>query len=137
MPADFGSEPCSRLVRNGRFLTVANLEIVLEKRNIRPVILPETMLLAAICFADMIQTLVVVRQHLAVEANPMLRAAMDYNPWMFALVKCATFLIPLTAVEILRPMSPQFVRFALRLGATAYLLIYLLGTLRINHLVHF
>jgi membrane associated rhomboid family serine protease len=114
---------------------VANYAIVLGKREIRPVVLPETMLLAAICFADMIQTLVVVRGHLAVEANPILAAAMSYSPWIFALVKTASFLIPLTAVEVLRPMSPRFVRLALRIGATGYLLLYLLGTMRINHLL--
>ena len=116
-------------------MTVAKYSAALDKRNIQPVVLPETMLLAAICFADMIQTLIVVRRHMAVEANPMLAAAMDYSPWIFALVKSASFLIPLTAVEVLRPMSPRFVRMALRIGATGYLLLYLVGTLRINHLL--
>jgi len=101
--------------------------------NTRPVILPETILLALICFGDMVQTLLVVRSHMAVEANPVLAAAMSYSPWAFATVKCASFLIPLTAVEILRPMSPNFVRLALRLGAMGYLCVYLFGTLHINH----
>jgi hypothetical protein len=119
----------------GRFNSVANQTVALGRRGVRPIVLPETILLAVICFADMVQTLIVVRQHLAVEANPVLASAMSYSPWAFALVKCSSFLIPLTAVEVLRPMSPQFVRLALRIGATGYLLIYFLGTLRINHLL--
>lgn len=108
---------------------------VLPKRTIRPFVLPETILLALICIADMLQTLYVVGNKLAVEANPVLARAMDYSPWAFILLKSVTFLAPLTAVELLRPRSPQFIRLALRLGAVGYLVVYLVGSLHINHVL--
>jgi TctA family transporter len=117
-------------------IVVSNAE-VLNRRDIRPAVLPETILLALICFADMVQTLIVVRSGVAVEANPVLAAAMNYSPWAFGIVKCGSFLIPLTAVEVLRPLSPRFVRLALRIGATSYLVLYIVGVLHINHLFQF
>lgn len=97
--------------------------------------LPETILLALICTADMLQTLYVVGNGLAVEANPVLARAMEYSPWAFIALKMVTFLAPLTAVELLRPRSPHFIRLALRLGAAGYLVVYTLGSLHINHIL--
>jgi Domain of unknown function (DUF5658) len=109
--------------------------LVIERSGIRPRVLPETLLLGVICFADMIQTMIVVHSKLAVEANPVLAAAFAVGPWMFALVKMLSFILPLSAVELLRPLSPQFIRIALRIGSLGYLGVYILGTLHINHLL--
>jgi hypothetical protein len=104
-------------------------------RPSNPEILPETAILLLICMADMIQTVYVVGSGQAIEANPVLAAAMDYSPWAFMGLKSVTFLAPLGAVELLRPRSPNFIRLALRLGALAYLAVYLVGTLHINNVV--
>jgi hypothetical protein len=98
-------------------------------------VLPETIVLVSICFIDMIQTLIVVGAGKAVEANPVLASAMAYSPWAFVLLKTVSFAAPLTAVELLRPLSPNFVRRALRIGAVGYLLVYLLGSLHINNVL--
>ena len=114
---------------------VASRSEVVNKRSIQPWVLPETVILALICLGDMIQTLFVVRSGVAIEANPVLAQTLSYSPWVFALVKCASFMIPLTAVEVLRPLCPMFVRAALRIGASGYLTVYVIGVFHINHLI--
>lgn len=99
-------------------------------------ILPETMILVSICVIDMIQTLIVVGSGKAIEANPVLASAMQYSPWAFVLLKTLSFAAPLTAIELLRPLSPEFVRRALRIGAFGYIVIYLFGSLHINNVLH-
>lgn len=81
------------------------------------------------------QTVFVVRSGLAIEANPVLSAAMSYSPWAFISLKSVTFMAPLGAVELLRPRCPNFIRLALRLGALGYLCVYLFGTLHINNML--
>lgn len=110
-------------------------EGVLNRTGLRPLILPETIILISICMIDMIQTLIVVGAGKAIEANPVLASAMAYSPWAFIFLKTLSFAAPLTAVELLRPLSPEFVRRALRIGACGYLLVYLLGSLHINNVV--
>nr|WP_265101638.1 DUF5658 family protein [Fimbriimonas ginsengisoli] len=109
--------------------------VALERRDVRPLVLPETLLLATICFADMIQTLVVVGSGKAVEANPVLARAMAYSPWAFVALKMVSFIAPLAAVELLRHRSPNFIRLALRIGAIGYLVVYIVGSLHINHVL--
>jgi len=116
--------------------TVESETTEIESRTVRPIVLPETFLLFFICLADMLQTVYVVKSGLAIEANPVLSSAMNYSPWAFISLKSVTFLAPLGAVELLRPRNPAFIRMALRLGASGYLLVYLFGTLHINNMFH-
>ena len=88
-----------------------------------------------ICMIDMLQTLVVVGSGRAIEANPILAAAMDYSPYAFISLKMVSFLAPLGAVELLRPLSPEFVRCSLRIGALGYLIVYVFGSLHINNIL--
>lgn len=115
--------------------TVVRESGLVWKRSISPRILPETWALVGICIADMLQTVYVVTHGLAVEANPMLAAAMDKSPWAFMALKSVSFVAPLGAVELLRPRSPEFIRLALRLGAVGYLAVYLVGSLHINNVL--
>jgi hypothetical protein len=50
----------------------------------------------------------------------------------FAMVKAISFLVPLTILESLRPLSPKFIRLALRTGAIAYLAVYAIAFLQVN-----
>lgn len=81
---------------------------------------------------DMASTLVLVQLGLAVEANPLLAWTLQGSGWVFVVVKTLSFLVPLVAIEVLRCRTPKFVPIALRAGAVGYLMVYIIGTLKIH-----
>jgi len=130
-----GQEPCREGVSLGSLRDTVEPQIAMtDSKPPRPFVLPETVLLLCICLIDMLQTLYVVRNGLAIEANPVLSKVMNYSPWAFISLKSVTFLAPLGAVELLRPRNPEFIRLALRFGSYGYMLVYLFGTLHINNI---
>ncbi len=104
---------------------------------IRRPILYETFALAMLCLLDMAYTVAVVRTGLATESNPLMAPLIAHSNWAFVLVKSLTFVVPLLIIEIIRPLSPKFIRRALHLGAVAYVLTYLIGRLHIPDLLRF
>ncbi len=91
-----------------------------------------TALLAAICFLDTFYTLWAVRMGIAREVNPLLNYFLAKSDAHFLIVKGLSFLGPLTALELLRPLSPQFIPAALKVGTLAYLAIYGFGSLLVS-----
>ena len=92
----------------------------------------ETWVLAGICIADMLSTMYLVRAGKAVEANPLLIPALNRGLGWFLFVKSIYFVIPLAALEFLRTHRPRFVRLMLRAGIAGYMLIYIVGGIRLN-----
>lgn len=81
----------------------------------------------------MSHTVYVVSSGLAVEGNPLLAPVIKQSWVLFAWVKALSFLIPLGAVEALRPLNPEFVKRAMRYGSIGYIAFYVIGSLQINH----
>jgi hypothetical protein len=101
----------------------------------RPV-LPETLVLAAICIFDCALTVYLVKQGIAVEANPLLGWSFRFGIAGFVIAKLLWFLPPLFIIEALRPKIKNFARTALRAGIVGYMLIYIVGTLVLHpHLI--
>ena len=92
-------------------------------------VLPETTLLVCLCTFDMLFTLYCVRVGLAREANPMLKQSLSDSNLHFIFLKAATFLVPVTCLELLRRYRPRFVASALRMAFVGYLAIYLGGSI--------
>lgn len=87
-----------------------------------------TVILVSLCFLDMAHTLFAVRMGIAQEANPLLAPFIQTSDLSFLFVKGASFVIPLTIVELLRTKKPQFARTILNFGAFAYPICYIVGT---------
>lgn len=90
------------------------------------------MAVAGICLIDLLHTIVLVGTGVAVEANPLLAPIIAHSWLAFALVKAASFMVPLAIIEAIRPLRPHFIRRALRLGAIAYVLVYAISFLNVN-----
>lgn len=93
----------------------------------------ESYVLGAICAADMISTILLVRSGRAIEANPLLTPFMERGLVCFFFAKSMLFMVPLFALELLRNKRPEFVKKMLRVGIAAYVLSYGIGVLHINH----
>jgi len=95
-------------------------------------VLPETVLLVALCTWDMLYTLYCVRTGLAHEENPMLRSSIASSDTAFLIVKGSTFLIPILLLELIRTIRPRFVTFMMRFGFLAYALLYIGGSIAVS-----
>lgn len=96
-------------------------------------ILRETILLAAVCIADLSFTIWLITTGHAVEANPILRYYVDHGGLIsFAAAKILLFAGPLFVLELLRRHRPEFVRSLLRVGITLYLVAYTAGVIQAN-----
>ncbi len=91
-----------------------------------------TVILVSLCFLDMAHTLFAVRMGIAHEANPLLAPFLEMGDISFLLVKGASFVIPLTIVELLRAQKPKFTQLVLNLGAIAYPTCYVIGTILVH-----
>ncbi|MFM9873488.1 MAG: DUF5658 family protein [Fimbriimonadaceae bacterium] len=91
-----------------------------------------TVILVSLCFLDMAHTLFAVRMGIAREANPLMAPFIEMGDASFLLVKGASFVIPLTVVELLRAKKPKFTQAVLNLGAVAYPTVYILGSLVVH-----
>ncbi len=94
-------------------------------------VLPETILMVVLCTFDTLYTLFCVRAGLAEETNPVLRHTLAVSDFAFLLVKGASFLIPLTLLELIRAKRPKFVEQAMRFGFMAYAGCYFGGSVLI------
>lgn len=81
----------------------------------------ETYVLAAICLLDLLLTLWLIARGHAVEANPLMQAALSMGVAWFVSVKLLYTLGPLTALEIVGRRHTLLVRRYLRLGIGLYL----------------
>jgi hypothetical protein len=91
-----------------------------------------TVILVSMCFLDMAHTLFAVRMGIAHEANPLLAPFLEMSDAWFLIVKGASFVVPLTIVELLRAQKPKFTQNILNLGACAYPTFYILGSLLVH-----
>ncbi|MEZ0324826.1 MAG: DUF5658 family protein [Fimbriimonas sp.] len=112
-------------------MTVAREQLSVKKALWRPV-LPETTLLAMICMVDMALTIVLIGMGVAREANPVLSSLVQVGIWAFAIVKTASFVVPLAIIEAIRPLSPKFIERAVQLGLIGYLITYGCGVAHLN-----
>ena len=93
---------------------------------------PESLILVAICLADMFATLILVLGGCAVEQNPLMSACIDHSPATFVLVKTASFVPFVVAVELYRRKNPDFARAACRCAIVLYLVTFIVLTVGTN-----
>jgi hypothetical protein len=74
----------------------------------------ETLLLAAVCTADLVLTACLIATGLFTEANPLLAHYLDYGLGAMCMVKFASYALPLAVAEWYRRVQPGFVEPLLR-----------------------
>ena len=89
----------------------------------------ETLLLSAICMADLLTTLYWVGQGQAREGNPLMAHFLHLGPGAFIWAKVVTFAPALALAEWYRPRNPQLIRRVLQLVIVGYLAAYVLGVM--------
>ena len=92
----------------------------------------ESLILVAICLADMLSTLYFVMMGMAVEQNPLMAACIDHSPVTFVLVKMASFVPFIIAIELYRRKNPDFAIKACRCAIALYLVTFVALTLGTN-----
>lgn len=92
----------------------------------------ETMILVAICLADMLLTLYFVVFGAAVERNPIMAACLERSPELFVLVKTASFVPFVAAVELYRRRNPAFARSITRFAIALYVIAFTALTVHTN-----
>lgn len=92
----------------------------------------ESMILVAICLADMFATLFFVLRGCAVEQNPIMAACLRQSPAAFVLVKLLSFVPFIIAVELYRRKNPSFAQLACRSAIVLYLVTFIGLTLGTN-----
>ena len=92
----------------------------------------ESLILVAICTADMLATLILVLRGCAVEQNPLMAACMNHSPVTFVLVKTASFVPFVVAVELYRRKNPDFARMACRCAIVLYIVTFVTLTIGTN-----
>ncbi len=101
----------------------------------RQYVLPETLAMATICFADMIWTIIAVEMGIAREGNPIMAAFMGQGAVVFAAVKITSFMLPLTILEFIRKQRPVFIAKALRVALVLYVGWYVVGSLKVHGII--
>ena len=92
----------------------------------------ESLVLVAICLADMLLTLFFVVRGLAVEQNPLMAACLRHGTTAFVLVKLASFVPFVIAIELYRRRDAAFARLACRSAIALYLVTFVALTLGTN-----
>jgi len=92
----------------------------------------ESIVLIGICVADMLATLYFVLRGMAVEQNPLMAVCMDRSPVLFVLVKLASFVPFVVAVEMYRKKNPGFARKACLSAIALYVVTFVALTLHTN-----
>ena len=98
-------------------------------------VLPETLVIAAVCFFDMAWTVIAIRLGVARESNPVMGYLICHGIMLFIAIKLASFMVPLIGLELIRPHRPKLVVGALRMGIAAYAIIYVAGTMHVHGLI--
>lgn len=92
----------------------------------------ESLVLAGVCIADMIATIIFVALGRAVESNPLMAICLGHSVATFVAVKIASFVPFIIICEHYRKRNPQFVRFAMRTAIILYLAVYVALVTRQN-----
>lgn len=92
----------------------------------------ETWALFAIGLADLATTIIFIKHHGALEANPLFQRYWEMGLAAFITAKIALLVAPLAILEWARARRPRFVSFALRGAIGAYLGMYAFGCVRLN-----
>ena len=92
----------------------------------------ESLILVTICLADMLATLFFVTHGCAVEQNPLMAACLRNSPMVFVLVKLASFVPFVIAVELYRKRNAAFAQLACRSAIALYLVTFVVLTVRTN-----
>lgn len=86
----------------------------------------------AICLLDMVTTLILVKNGLATEFNPIMQVFLSISPFAFVLAKLISFVPFVVAIEVYKRYNPRFTSCASRIAVIAYLFIYVTLTVGIN-----
>ena len=92
----------------------------------------ESIVLILICLADKLSTLFFVLRGSAVEQNPIMAACLRQGPWVFVLVKLASFVPFVVAVEIYRKHNAAFARRICRTAIVLYVTTFTVLTVDLN-----
>jgi hypothetical protein len=92
----------------------------------------ETWIIAAIGIADLMTTIVFIRNHGAQEANPLFRHYWEMGIPAFIMAKLVCLAGPLLVLEWARRSNPRFVSRALRTAIVGYLSFYIVGYMQLN-----
>lgn len=92
----------------------------------------ESIVLIAICLADMLSTLYFVLHGMATEQNPIMAACIQHSPALFVFVKLVSFVPFVVAVELYRRRNPGFARKACLCAIGLYLVTFVALTAGIN-----
>ncbi len=92
----------------------------------------ESMVLAAICAADLVTTLWFVNVYGGAEANPLMRYYLERSTALFVVAKVVLVCGPLAVLEWARRMRPRFVTSMLRTAIALYICLYGSVVWRIN-----
>ena len=92
----------------------------------------ETWVILAIGLADLITTIIFIKHHGAVEANPLFRRYWEMGMLTFVAAKIALLVGPLCVLEWARKRNPAFVSWALRTAIAGYIVMYGIGIVKLN-----
>jgi hypothetical protein len=92
----------------------------------------ESKIVAGLCVADLISTLVFMRSHEASEANMVMRFYLQYGMGAFIGAKCLLFLPALLIAEWYRHRNPRLITGTLRLVILLYVGLYGVGVYTLN-----
>lgn len=92
----------------------------------------ESKIVAGICLADLVSTIVFMDQHGAAEANLVMRFYLQYGMAAFIAAKCLLFLPALGIAEWYRQRNPRLITGTLRLVIVLYVGLYGVGVYSLN-----
>jgi hypothetical protein len=98
-------------------------------------VLWESVGLSLICMVDAFWTVLMVKQHLAVEANPVMIYFLSKGVLAFVAFKVISLVPGIFAAEYVKFKNRRFASLVVRAGLVGYLLFYVLGDLHLNHVI--
>jgi len=95
----------------------------------------ESVVLCLLCLVDAFVTVLVIGNGWAREANPLMAFFIEQGIAVFLIAKVATFVPGVVACEYLKWRNPSFALVAIRAATLGYLAVYIVGDLKVNHLL--
>ncbi len=92
----------------------------------------ESLILVAVCTADMLATMIFVSLGMATEQNPLMAVFINHSMGAFVLAKTLSFVPFVIAIEIYRRHNPDFARRACRIAIGAYVAVFTVATIGTN-----
>jgi hypothetical protein len=92
----------------------------------------ESKIIAGLCVADLVSTIVLVRSQGATEANMVMRFYLQYGMLAFIGAKCMLFVPALMIAEWYRHHNPRLITGTLRLVILLYVGLYSVGVFQLN-----